>query len=215
MEFQEFPKMARLSRECVVTEKIDGTNAQVYIFRSLDGPLPGHIAYKDEGTYGSLQMFAGSRTRWITPEQDNHGFAKWVKHNAEELFQLGEGRHFGEWWGQGIQRNYGMQEKRFSLFNAVRWVKREAYLTPEEDATVSLGPKQQFVPDCCHVVPVLYRGIFTTEAVEQALDLLRERGSFASPGFMRPEGVVAYHTAGGIGFKKTLENDELPKSMVK
>lgn len=29
--FQEFPKMARLSRECVITEKIDGTNAQILV----------------------------------------------------------------------------------------------------------------------------------------------------------------------------------------
>ena len=31
MLFQDFPKMARLSRDIIVTEKIDGTNAQVYI----------------------------------------------------------------------------------------------------------------------------------------------------------------------------------------
>lgn len=29
--FAEFPKIARLSRECVITEKIDGTNAQVVV----------------------------------------------------------------------------------------------------------------------------------------------------------------------------------------
>ena len=31
MEFEGFPKIARLSREIVVTEKIDGTNARVCI----------------------------------------------------------------------------------------------------------------------------------------------------------------------------------------
>jgi len=31
MEFVSFPKIARLSRECVITEKIDGTNASIYI----------------------------------------------------------------------------------------------------------------------------------------------------------------------------------------
>ena len=31
MEFQDFPKMARLARDVIVTEKIDGTNAQVCI----------------------------------------------------------------------------------------------------------------------------------------------------------------------------------------
>jgi hypothetical protein len=31
MQFEEFPKMARLTRECIITEKIDGTNAQIGI----------------------------------------------------------------------------------------------------------------------------------------------------------------------------------------
>jgi hypothetical protein len=30
-EFREFSKMARLSREIIITEKIDGTNAQIFI----------------------------------------------------------------------------------------------------------------------------------------------------------------------------------------
>ena len=107
MEFTEFPKMARLSREVIVTEKIDGTNAQVCI-----------------GEDGS--MLAGSRTRWITPQDDNHGFAAWVEAHREELLTLGPGRHFGEWWGSGIQRGYGLKEKRFSLFNARRWCQHGA-----------------------------------------------------------------------------------------
>jgi hypothetical protein len=68
-------------------------------------------------------MLAGSRSQYITPERDNHGFARWVQDDADELWALGEGRHFGEWWGSGIQRGYGLQkgEKRFSLFNVARW----------------------------------------------------------------------------------------------
>jgi hypothetical protein len=30
---------------------------------------------------------------------------------------------------------------------------------------------------------------------------------------MRPEGVVVYHTAANIAFKRTLEKDESPKSL--
>ena len=97
--FEAFPKIARLSREIVITEKIDGTNAQIYITED-----------------GKIQ--AGSRNRIITPEQDNFGFARWVEENHEDLLLLGEGRHFGEWWGQGIQRRYNLEEKRFSLFNS-------------------------------------------------------------------------------------------------
>lgn len=170
--FLEFPKMPRLSREIIVTEKIDGTNAQVYV--------------SEEG-----QVFAGSRSRWITPEEDNFGFAAWVRDNAETLRGLGPGSHFGEWWGAGIQRRYGLTEKRFSLFNVDRW--------------------GEVRPACCGVVPVLYRGLFHSAGIERALDQLRESGSMAAPGFMDPEGVVIYHVAGRVGFKKTLHKDEVPK----
>jgi hypothetical protein len=30
-EFAGFPKISRLSRDCIITEKIDGTNAQILI----------------------------------------------------------------------------------------------------------------------------------------------------------------------------------------
>lgn len=177
MNFIEFPKMARLSRECIITEKIDGTNAQIYI-----------------GENG--EFLTGSRTRWITPENDNAGFARWAYERKDDLIRdLGTGRHFGEWWGNGIQRNYDLKEKRFSLFNATRWGENP--------------------PQHCHVVPILYRGIFCSGEVEMALIRLIENGSIAAPGFMKPEGVVVFHVAAGIGFKKTIEKDEQPKSTYK
>src|SRR5678815_2758188 len=101
--FEAFESIPRISRACVISEKIDGTNAQVYI--------------PDDSSY----VLAGSRNRWITPEDDNYGFATWVRDNATELLKLGPGRHFGEWWGAGIQRRYGLTEKRWSLFNSGRW----------------------------------------------------------------------------------------------
>lgn len=173
-EFTPFPKIARLSRDIVITEKIDGTNAVVYI--TEDGSI-----------------FAGSRTRWIHPDDDNFGFARWVQEHAAELSQLGPGRHFGEWWGQGIQRGYGLKEKRFSLFNTSRWGDTAAR------------------PSCCHVVPVIYRGLFDTSTILQSLIVLSVNGSIACPGFMKPEGVVIYHIAGNLYFKKTIMNDEAPK----
>jgi hypothetical protein len=183
MEFQDFPKMPRLTREMVITEKIDGTNAQVAIMELEGHSIAGSIYEKD-----GLALFAGSRTRWITPQDDNYGFARWCYENGEELLKLGPGRHFGEWWGLGIQRNYGMKEKRFSLFNVSRW----------GDPTMR--------PNCCHVVPELYRGMFDTGIIETTLDLLR-LGSIAAPGYAFPEGVVIFHSHANIGFKKTLEGD--------
>ena len=188
IEFKPFNKIARLSRECIVTEKIDGTNAQICI--TEDG-----------------EFLVGSRSRWITPENDNFGFARWAYENKDELLKLGVGSHFGEWWGSGIQRGYGLVkgDKRFSLFNVGRWVKFNG--NPE------LKDKQEYCPDCCDVVPILYEGIFDTLIINGALLTLKEKGSLASPNFMKPEGVVIYHTASRSLFKKTIEKDESPKSV--
>lgn len=180
MDFKEFPKMPRLSREIFITEKIDGTNASVAI--TEDG-----------------EFFTGSRTRWIAPHDDNYGFSAWAHDNREELMKLGPGVHFGEWWGNGIQRNYSMTERRFSLFNVSRWA---------DGATR---------PACCSVVPVLYQGPMeergVLHGVKNSLKRLAEEGSVAAPGFMKPEGIVIYHVAANLYFKKTLEKDEVPKAM--
>ncbi len=65
---------------------------------------------------------AQSRTKIITPKEDNYGFAGWVERHADELKELlGPGYHYGEWWGNGIQRKYNMERKVFSLFNVGRW----------------------------------------------------------------------------------------------
>lgn len=175
IEFESFPKIARLNRECVITEKIDGTNAQIIITED------GRIA-------------AASRSRLITPSDDNFGFAAWVETNKDDLLKLGPGRHFGEWWGSGIQRRYGLDHKRFSLFNVSRWGDDIAR------------------PACCHVVPILVSGLFHSNAVESALDTLREFGSCAAHGFLKPEGIIVWHEAARTLFKVTLEKDDAPKT---
>ena len=174
MEFVPFKKIARLSRDMIITEKIDGTNACIYI--GEDG-----------------EFLTASRTRWITPEVDNYGFSKWAHDNKDDLMNLGSGYHFGEWWGQGIQRGYGLTEKRFSLFNVSKW---------------GDGSER---PQCCHVVPTLYIGMFDTHVIDVTLANLAMYGSEASPKFMNPEGVVVFHTANGTMFKKTFSNDEAGK----
>lgn len=174
-EFVPFPKIGRLNREVIITEKLDGTNAQIHI--------------DDTGTV----LMCGSRTRWIRPEEDNFGFATWAMANRDELLRLGPGSHFGEWYGAGIQRRYGLDHKRFALFNVSRW---------SDDATR---------PACCEVVPLLWRGFFEDMPLDRVLDDLRTGGSHAAPGFMQPEGIVVFHTATGTLFKKTLDKDEQPK----
>lgn len=186
MEFESFAKIARLSRECTITEKIDGTNAQIVV-EALDSIMPEPGATWQSGT---TAIFVGSRNRWITPTDDNFGFARWVADHGEELVAgLGFGRHFGEWWGAGIGRRYGLQEKRFSLFNVGKWT-------------------EETKPACCHVVPTLYNGIFDSGIVAEKLADLRMGGSTAAPGFMNPEGVIIYHHAANLYFKKTLDKDD-------
>ncbi len=194
-EFIGFPKIARLSRDVVITEKIDGTCGVIFI--GEDG-----------------EFLVGSRTRWITPEQDNHGFARWATEHKEELIQLGPGRHFGEWWGSGINRGYGLPkgEKRFSLFNTIRWCLHgsEPQQIPTGDPRII--KMQNVLPKCCFLVPVLYRGLFDTEIIDSYLDFLKTYGSMAVLEYNRPEGVVVYHISGNVAFKKTIINDEKGKT---
>jgi RNA ligase len=197
--FQEFPKIPRLRRELTVTEKIDGTNAAIQIapveesteqFPFID--LVPNMKDQHGVSLGRYGIWAQSRSKFITPEQDNYGFAGWVKRNAEELSKLGPGIHYGEWWGNGIQRRYDQAEKRFSLFNAMRWGDHNP------------------PPACCSVVPILGRDA-RDSVIQNALDDLRTNGSRAAPGFMKPEGVIVWHSAARSYFKVLLEGDEAPK----
>lgn len=212
--FEGFGKIPRLKRDMIITEKIDGTNAQVFItstFEAQESTIrTEHVLSADFER--DLVMFAGSRNRLLTVEKDNYGFARWVRENATGLFDLGPGRHFGEWWGSGIQRGYGLPkgEKRFSLFNASRWKGGSTEPTGLAELPNRLEP-----PSCCSVVPVLYYGPFNTLTATGCLNDLRIDGSYAAPGFMNPEGIVVYHTAAGVGFKATCKNDEKPKSQVR
>lgn len=207
LEFQEFEKISRLNREVIVTEKIDGTNGQVHIRPAAGSELEMGYDTQIEVNGEPHYIRAGSRNRWVLHlgSDDNNGFGRWVYQHAHELAALGPGAHFGEWWGQGIQRKYGLTEKRWSLFNVGRWT------DSHRAAMQQLTEKQQYAPECCHVVPILTTGI-GMEPVERALDVLRRAGSLASPGFMKPEGIVAFHTHSRTLFKVTLERDEEHKS---
>jgi hypothetical protein len=221
LEFNEFPKMPRLNREIIITEKIDGTNAQVLIVPRIQVPpdelssatAMSGIASGNFFEVGDNFVLVGSRTRWISPKDDNYGFARWVYENRDEIIKLGPGRWFGEWWGVGIQRHYDMSRKVFSLFNVRQW---KALHTPvgTETGYTGIADAQtgELGPSCVGVVPTLYRGNFSEGEIFNAKGTLINHGSRARPGFMDPEGIIVYHLAAQHGFKITLKNDDKAKS---
>ena len=165
MEFRKWESIKRVNTSVVITEKIDGTN--------------GIIGIDETG-----KIWAGSRTRWLTETADNYGFYKWVMENETELKRMGEGYHYGEWYGKGIQRGYGLDHRRFALFNVGRW--------------------KEWRPECCETVPVLYSGEWAGDTIGLVAKQLREGGSVAVPGFTNPEGLVVYHNASSHLFKYIL-----------
>jgi hypothetical protein len=179
MEFKAFPKIERLEKvQMVITQKIHGTNAQITIFEDTQGaPLI------------TTKVLAGSRTKWIYPEDDNFGFARYVRENEAEIIEkLGMGTHFGEWAGPGINSSEGLTQKTFVLFDFWKY------------------PPERALPKQMMVVPVLYQGELNLEKLDEVMADLKEKGSKLVPGFMRPEGVVV--TVFGTRFKKVFDAEE-------
>jgi len=156
IEFKAWPKIGRDNPfKVTITEKIDGTNSCIVI---QDNQIVG----------------VQSRKRFITPEDDNFGFAQWVKDNTKGLLTLGDGYHYGEWAGPGIQKNpHGLNEKTLFLFNTFRW-----------------NPDNPSRPECCSVVPILYQGELSPVTIQSLLDKLQDDADGTTP-----EGVVCYYHA--------------------
>lgn len=206
--FEAWPKTPRLFKESmVITEKIDGTNSAVGILERPAGSVTME-AWGDaclvETASADYLVYAQSRNRLITPAtrggkgSDNYGFAEWVWANADELARvLGAGLHFGEYWGHGIGRGYGMAESRFfSLFNTSRWKHLDI---PE--ARAEINP-----PEALRVVPVLNVHTLDTVQIRDTLLALEFSGSHAAPGYENPEGICVYLPAAKATFKVTFDD---------
>jgi len=174
MEFKAFPSIERISKAFMtITQKLHGSNAAVLI-------------YEEDGV---KKLLCGSRTRWITPESDNYGFAAFVHSNKEEFIEkLGVGHHFGEWCGPGINSGEGLTQKTFALFDVRKF------------------PADRPLPPQTRVVPLLYTGKIDTVAIDDAMLMLKTHGSQFVPEFMHPEGVVV--NIGGHRYKKVFDAEE-------
>ena len=202
MEFVKYPKTARWASPFDITEKLDGTNAAVLIrtmtpeleddyHASVDEPF--RVLFNELGP--EYAVAAQSRTRVITPDDDNYGFARWVFNNADTLVtDLGPGTHYGEWWGAKIQRAYGLTdgERYFSLFDRKRY-SDDLYHGGAHTPGLTL-------------VPLLNAGDeFSTEELEDSLQWLVENGSAVGTGFDRAEGVVVHFHHNGMRLKYILD----------
>ena len=220
-EFKPWFKTPRLDSPFIITEKIDGTNSAILIqeldMPILQAPYFGVIAdCSSEDTEQTEPRYFGfaaqSRNRFIYPGDDNYGFAAWVSDHMSELMDiLGPGRHYGEWWGGGLQRGYGLdkKDKRFSLFN----IKRYNPLETVGDLAKAQYEDQVLFPDIpkVSIVPVLdweeedtyLNGMW--RAVDHSLRILEEFGSQAVKGYEKPEGIVLWHTRADQLFKKYVD----------
>lgn len=231
-EFKKWGSTPRFHKGLHITEKLDGTNGglSVEIVGHEDmswhysGQVPEDATYVTHRTedgsdpgFGYL-VRAQSRKRIITPGNDNFGFAKWVWDNAEALANtLGMGYHYGEWYGEGIQKNpLAVKGRYWALFNTWHWAR------PENALRLSLSGVQGLTH-----VPVLHDesrdGPATWETIPAVLDRLRALGSLAD-GYMShplahkmdyhvegPEGIIVWHKETQQKYKILLHNDSIHK----
>lgn len=202
MEFKAWPSIPRMSKErAIVTEKLDGSNSAVRIrpWNIFEDSANAVNTVEVDGTLYNLWAQSRKRFLGITKDTDNFGFGGWVFDNSEKLVKiLGPGDHYGEWWGSGIQRGYGLSEKRFSLFNAPRWME---LIKPTEATTE--------IPNL-YTVPLLYSGQFYDLNVGELRQDLINNGSKVVPGF-KSEGMVVYLREVNASYKVLLENDDIHK----
>lgn len=162
MEFKSFGEIKHWRPLFMtITQKINGSNAQIVVFKTEDG---------------SLDAVAGSRTKFLSPgrETDNFGFAQYVADNKAEIIEkLGEGTHYGEWTGFKINSGEGLKDRILVLFNHAR------------EYPAGLPKGMVLVPVLYSGKPVDVDAV-----IDEVMEDLKTNGSKLVPGFMRTEGVV-------------------------
>ena len=205
-QFKSWGSTPRFHKGLHITEKIDGTNAGVSVQgfsfgTHIDGVpedatlVSGPTNPEREVPEVEYLVRAQSRKRIITPQNDNFGFAKWVWDNADGLANLlGYGYHYGEWYGEGIQKNpLAVQGRRWALFNTWHW-----------GASPNYGRLVDADIPGLTVVPVLHdektHGPADYMTIPHCLDTLREWGSQAT-GYktLRESHKMDYHVEGPEG----------------
>lgn len=126
MEFVKWPKIGQLHN----VRKDIKSRIRYHEVEGLDPFVPPVVRYKSkiklDGTNAAIRVCgdkfaAQSRSRTITPQDDNMGFAAWA-HSSEWVKSLrfpSEVTIFGEWAGPGVQKRTAVSkvsEKIFAVF---------------------------------------------------------------------------------------------------
>jgi len=179
LKYPSFPSIERIENiRCFINEKIDGTNGMIEI------------------TKDALRF--GSRNTYLSSKEDNHGFYKFCKEyitypvsdiiirrlypNNPPTYPV---RIYGEWFGKGIQRTYGLKARYFMPFNPYH-----------ADALTYCGVPYIVYP------AELYSGKFSVSQLELCMDDLKLRGSKVIEDYMNPEGVVIYFPKYNFSLKR-------------
>lgn len=193
--YNSFPSIERLENiYCVISEKIDGTNGLIEI--------------------NETNVRFGSRNRYISFSDDNAGFANFFRHyearfedvakdiitkepeSSDESYPL---RIYGEWFGCGIQRGYGLKDKFFMPFSFFYGEKLIEYQVPNV-----------ITPN------IMYTGKFSMEVVNTCMQQLKLNGSGVVKDYKQPEGIVIFFPKYNFRLKETFNGakwkDGSPKS---
>lgn len=173
--------------------KLHGTNASIQFDRQGD----------------TWTIAAGKRTGFITPEDDNAGFAAWVHHNKEWLIDcnavnaddpdLASFIIYGEWVGPGIQKGTALSELPHKVFCPFMG----SYVngpTSVENITFTYSTIQHFIrekEDIKILKPIDIEGLGSDESYEhfKFVDLPKYdniAGMFISVDFMDREQQVTF-----------------------
>jgi len=176
VEFVKWRSIKRPEKNTIIiTEKMDGTNGCIII---KDGIIIG----------------VQSRTKLLSIDDDNYGFFAWcAEHAAHIIDVLGDGRHYGEFCGPGINKNrHDLGQRAFFIFNTF------VYPTIPESAYIKK-------------IDLIYTGKYSDLEIRKASFYINLRG-------MRfgycPEGFVVFYEAFGGYIKHITRSTDMRKNKV-
>jgi hypothetical protein len=224
-QFKSWGSTPRFHKSLHITEKIDGTNAGV----SVQGIPFGHLStinipedacpVINEQTSQAFLVRAQSRKRIITPGNDNFGFASWVWENADGLANLlGYGYHYGEWYGEGIQKNpLAVAGRRWALFNTWHWGSKpnldrlKMVDIPGLTLVPVLHDEHRDGPADYMTIPNIMEDLALHGSKADGAEMVRQGYDWEPDVYKQPEGIIVWQRETRQRYKILLREDDKHK----